>query len=263
MVNEKIRIIPKIEIKNEYLIKGIKYEGLRKIGDPVKFAYKYFKDHADQINIIDIVASLYTRNNIFNIINKITENIFIPICVGGGIKNINDIKSLLSVGADRIIINSEGLRNINFLKEIKNIFGDQFLTVSIEAKKISVNAWEVYTHNGRERTGRNVVEWARECELQGAGEILLTSIDQEGTRKGFDIELVKAVSESVDIPVIASGGMGSPQDLTRVVTEGMADAVAIADVLHFNRYTVAELRSVAKQAGFGVRDYEATSNFSN
>ena len=260
---KNLRLIARLDVKGPNLIKGIHLEGLRVLGNPNEFARDYYLQGIDELIYMDCVASLYGRNHLSEIMKSAAKNIFVPMTVGGGIRSIDDAREILRSGADKVAVNTAAVATPELVKDISRRFGSQCIVLSIEAKKISVNAWEVYTHNGRERTGRNVVEWARECELQGAGEILLTSIDQEGTRKGFDIELVKAVSESVDIPVIASGGMGSPQDLTRVVTEGMADAVAIADVLHFNRYTVAELRSVAKQAGFGVRDYEATSNFSN
>lgn len=251
MVKEKIRIIPKIEIKNEYLIKGIKYEGLRKIGDPVKFAYKYFKDHADQINIIDIVASLYTRNNLFNIINKITENIFIPICVGGGIKNINDIKSLLCVGADRIIINSEGIRNINFLREIKNIFGDQFLTVSIEAKKIK-NEYFCMMDHGRENSNIRVIDWIKELHKIKIGEIIINSIDCDGMQCGFDYELAKLIPKNIEIPIVFGGGAGKISDFENLINNFNFNGISAASCFHFNNISIKEIKKRLKTKRFNI-----------
>ena len=258
-----LRLIARLDIKSSNLIKGIHLEGLRVLGNPNEFALDYYKQGIDELIYMDCVASLYGRNHLVEIIKSAAKNIFVPMTVGGGIRSIDDATEILRSGADKVAINTAAVATPDLVKDISRRFGSQCMVLSIEAKKLSENKWEVYTDNGRERSGRDVVEWARKCEIQGAGEILLTSIDQEGTRKGFDIELVKAVSESVDIPVIASGGMGVPTDLTRVVRDGMADAVAMADVLHYKRFRVAELRSVAREAGFGVRDYEVTTNFSS
>ncbi len=258
-----LRLIARLDIKGPNLIKGIHLEGLRVLGNPNEFALDYYKQGIDELIYMDCVASLYGRNHLGEIIKSAARNIFVPMTVGGGIRSIDDAREILRSGADKVAINTAAVATPVLVKDISRRFGSQCMVISIEAKKISENKWEVYTDNGREKSGRDVVEWARECEAQGAGEILLTSIDQEGTRKGFDIELVKAVSESVDIPVIASGGMGGSADLARVVNEGGADAVAMADILHYKRAKVAELRAVAKEAGFGVRDYEVTTNFSN
>jgi cyclase len=258
-----LRLIARLDIKGPNLIKGIHLEGLRVLGNPNEFALDYYKQGIDELIYMDCVASLYGRNHLGEIIKSAAKNIFVPMTVGGGIRSIDDAREILRSGADKVAINTAAVATPDLVKDVSRRFGSQCMVISIEAKKMSENKWEVYTDNGREKSGRDVVEWARECEMQGAGEILLTSIDQEGTRKGFDIELVKAVSESVDIPVIASGGMGSAADLTRVVSEGGADAVAMADILHYKRLKVAELREVAKEAGFGVRDYEVTTNFSN
>jgi len=258
-----LRLIARLDIKGSNLIKGIHLEGLRVLGNPNEFALDYYEQGIDELIYMDCVASLYGRNHLGEIIKSAAKNIFVPMTVGGGIRSIDDATEILRSGADKVAINTAAVATPDLVNDISRRFGSQCMVLSIEAKKISENKWEVYTDNGRERSGRDVVEWARACELQGAGEILLTSIDQEGTRKGFDIELVKAVSGSVDIPVIASGGMGAPEDITRVVREGMADAVAMADILHYKRSTVAELRGIAKEAGLGVRDYEVTTNFSN
>ncbi len=258
-----LRLIARLDIKGPNLIKGIHLEGLRVLGNPNEFAMDYYKQGIDELIYMDCVASLYGRNHLSEIIKAAAKNIFVPMTVGGGIRSIDDAREILRSGADKVAINTAAVATPDLIKDISRRLGSQCMVLSIEAKKISENQWEVYTDNGRERSGRDVVSWARECESQGAGEILLTSIDQEGTRKGFDIELVKAVSESVDIPVIASGGMGISADLNRVVREGRADAVAMADILHYKRSTVAELRKIAKESGFGVRDYEVTTNFSN
>ena len=258
-----LRLIARLDIKGPNLIKGIHLEGLRVLGNPNEFALDYYTQGIDELIYMDCVASLYGRNHLGEIIKAAAKNIFVPMTVGGGIRSIDDATEILRSGADKVAINTAAVATPDLVKDISRRFGSQCMVISIEAKKVSENKWEVYTDNGRERSGRDVVEWARECERQGAGEILLTSVDKEGTRKGFDIELVKSVSESVDIPVIASGGMGSASDLTRVVREGGADAVAMADILHYKRAKVAELRLVAKESGFGVRDYEVTTNFSN
>ena len=234
---KNVRLIARLDVKGPDLIKGINFEGLRKLGDPNQFAVKYFNEGIDEIIYIDCVASLYGRNHLSPMITEATKDVFIPLTVGGGIRSLEDARLILRSGADKVAINTAAV---------------------VEAKKIGVNQWEVYTDNGRERTGLDVVDWAKICAGNGAGEILLTSIDQEGTRKGFDIELVSAVSSVVNIPIIASGGMGSPQDLISVVNKGGADGVAMADILHYRRTNIADIRAVAKSNGLGVRRYEYT-----
>ena len=238
------------------LIKGIHLEGLRVIGSPNEYALKYYSKGIDELIYMDCVASLYGRNYLSKIISEATKNIFIPLTVGGGIRSVSDAKEILRSGADKVAINTAAVANPRIISEIANEFGSQCMISSIEAKKIDDSRWEVYTNNGRERTGLDVVTWAKTCVKNGAGEILLTSVDREGTRKGFDIGLVEAVSSEVNVPIIASGGMGRPEDLLSVVSKGGADGVAMADILHYERAEIAEIRALAESNGLGVRRYE-------
>lgn len=252
-----VRIIARMDVKGSNLIKGIHLEGLRKIGNPNVFARRYYDQGIDEIIYIDIVASLYERNTLLNIVRQTTEEIFIPITVGGGIRSIEDVRMVLRAGADKVAVNTAAIKRPGLIQEISRKFGSQCMVLSIEGKRIGNRKWEAYCDNGREKTGIDVVEWAREgCRL-GAGEILLTSIDMEGTRKGFDCELVREVSTNVRIPVIASGGMGSFSDFSEVVQSGHADAVALASVLHYGAITVMDLRREATTRGIKVRNVAA------
>jgi cyclase len=250
-----IRLIARLDIKGPNLIKGIHLEGLRIIGSPKEHALRYYHDGIDELIYMDCVASLYGRNHLGEIVKAATKNIFAPITVGGGIRSIDDATNILRLGADKVAINTAAVANPILITNIARRFGCQCLVLSIEAKQISQDSWEVYTCNGRERTGLDVVKWAKQAVSMGAGEILLTSIDKEGTRKGFDVSLVKAVSAEINVPIIASGGMGKPEDLLNVVNEGGADAVAMADILHYKRKEISEIRAVAIEAGLGVRKY--------
>lgn len=253
---KNVRLIARLDIKGPMLIKGIHLEGLRVIGSPNEYALKYYSKGIDELIYMDCVASLYGRNYLSKIIREATKNIFIPITVGGGIRSVSDAKEILRSGADKVAINTAAVANPKIIGEIANEFGSQCMIASIEAKKIDNLRWEVYINNGRERTGLDVVKWAQTCVKNGAGEILLTSVDREGTRKGFDIGLVAAVSSEVNVPVIASGGMGRSEDLLSVVSEGGADAVAMADILHYERVEISEIRALAESKGLGVRRYE-------
>ncbi len=256
MKHKKIRLISRLDIKGPNLIKGIHLEGLRVIGDPQEYATKYYNQGADELIYIDIVASLYGRSKLPEIVSRTVEEVFVPLTVGGGIRNIDDVTELLRAGADKVAINTAAVQNPQLINEVSRRFGSQCMVLSVEAKKQSENSWEVYTDSGREKTGINVLDWVREGELQGAGEILLTSIDAEGTKKGFDINLIKLISHSVNIPVIASGGMGSSQHLEDAVKIGGADAIAMADILHYNRSSIPQIREEAYQANINVRKYE-------
>lgn len=248
-----VRLIARLDIKGPNLIKGIHLEGLRVVGDPQEYARRYYEAGADELVYMDIVASLYGRNSLTEIIKRAAQDIFIPMTVGGGVRSVDDAKQLLRAGADKVAINTAAIGRPELVTEISRRFGSQCMVLSIEAKRVAENKWEAYTDNGRERTGLDVLEWAqRGCEL-GAGEIMLTSVDQEGTRKGFDVALVKAVAGAVPIPVIASGGMGAPEHLVQVVQEGKADAVAMADVLHYNRLGLSQIRAAAQAAHIPVR----------
>ena len=254
---KKVRLIARLDIKGPNLIKGVHLEGLRVLGDPQEYASKYYAQGADELIYIDIVASLYGRSKLPEIVSRTVENIFIPLTVGGGIRNIDDVKELLRAGADKVAINTAAVQRPELISEISRRFGSQCMVLSIEAKKQSDGLWEVYTDSGREKTGIDVVDWAEEGVAKGAGEILLTSIDAEGTRKGFDCELIQRVTQAVNIPVIASGGMGNAEHLRDAVQLGGADAIAMADILHYDRSTIHEIRAEAKQAGIEVRRYES------
>ena len=251
-----IRLISRLDIKGSNLIKGIHLEGLRVIGSPNEFAKRYSEDGIDEIIYMDIVASLYGRNQILETIKEAAKDIFIPLTVGGGINSIEQARQVLRSGADKIALNTAALKNPNLIHEISNEFGSQCVVSSIEALRNPKGGWEVYFNNGRERTGIDVVDWANICVDQGAGEILLTSIDQEGTRKGFDVDLVKSVSSSVEVPVIASGGMGNSSHLIEVVKNGGVNAVAMASVLHYGHDNVKSIRKTALDAGLEVRKLE-------
>lgn len=252
---KRIRLIARLDIKGSYLIKGIQLEGLRKIGDPNEFAKAYYDAGIDEIIYMDVVASLYQRESLLNIVRNTTENVFIPMTVGGGIRSIEDVSSVMRAGADKVAINTAAIQNPKLITDISKKFGSQCMVLSVEAKKTGEQTWEAYCDNGRERTGLDVLEWVKLGYKLGAGEILLTSVDREGTTKGFDCELVRRVTDSVSIPVIASGGMGSINHLEQVVNNGHADAVAFAHVLHYNKLTVQEIRSKALQQGINLRRY--------
>ena len=222
------------------------------MGNPNEFAKKYYGQHIDEIVYIDIVASLYERNNLNDIVEKTTQDIFVPITVGGGLRTTGDVEKALRSGADKVAINTAALKKPELISEVSNRFGSQCMVLSIQAKR-NGSGWEAYYDNGREHSQVDVIEWAVRGQELGAGEILLTSVDREGTGKGFDVELVKAITDKVTIPVIASGGMGSLEHLTEVIQEGEADAVAMAHVLHYGKNTVAQVRQHAVEANLPVR----------
>jgi cyclase len=251
-----IRLIARLDIKGPNLIKGIHLEGLRVMGSPNEHALRYYIQGADELIYMDCVASLYGRNHLGDIVKAAAKDIFVPMTVGGGIRSVDDATQILRAGADKVAINTAAVANPMLVTEIARRFGSQCMVLSIEAKQVGPERWEVYTDNGRERTRLDVIEWVKRGVAMGAGEILLTSVDREGTRTGFDVALVKAVSTEVSVPVIASGGMGKSEDLLGVVREGGADAVAMADILHYKRAEIGEIRAVAEEAGLGVRHYE-------
>lgn len=248
-----IRLIPRLDIKGPNLIKGIHLEGLRVVGDPQQYARRYYEQGADELIYMDIVASLYGRNSLRDIVSRTARDIFIPLTVGGGVRSVDDVKELLRAGADKVAINTAAVRRPELISEVSRAFGSQCMVLSVEAKKIGPEKWEAFTDNGRERTGMDVVAWVREATKLGIGEILLTSVDQEGTRKGYDVDLVRAVTAATTVPVIASGGMGTVDHLMDVCVQGHADAVAIADVLHFKRLTLPEIRRQVQSNGLSVR----------
>jgi len=236
-----MRTIARIDIKNDSVIKGINLEGLRKIGDPVKIAKEYYTSGIDELLIIDSVASLYGRNNLFDLIKNIANEIFVPITLGGGIRSLKDIENALNSGADKVAINSKALENPNFLNEATSNFGESTIIVNIEAKKIDVSSWEAYKFCGRERTNLNVNDWINTIQDKGCGEILLTSIDKEGTETGFDIDLIKNVYEIIKKPLIVSGGCGSLDDIKEVRKKFKNVSVALASVLHYKTLKISEI----------------------
>jgi cyclase len=247
-----LRLIARLDVKGPDVIKGVHLEGLRKMGDPQEIAQRYYQDGVDEIIYMDVVASLYGRNNLTDIVRRTAENVFIPITVGGGIRSIDDARVLLRSGADKVAINTAATQRPETITELAECFGSQCIVLSIEAKR-NHDSWEVYTDNGREKSGRDVLEWAMRGEALGAGEILLTSIDQEGTCKGFDLDLIQTVSEAVGVPVLSSGGMGETNHMVEAFSIGKADAVAMAHVLHYNELNLETIRQAAKESGLSVR----------
>ncbi|WP_424686290.1 MAG: imidazole glycerol phosphate synthase subunit HisF [Halarcobacter ebronensis] len=249
----KKRIIARLDIKNEYVIKGIHLEGLRKVGDPNILAKKYYDEGIDEIVFMDAVAAYYDRNSLSHIIEKACEEVFVPITVGGGIRTIDDIKKALNSGADKVAINTKAIENPNFIKEASEIFGSQCIVASVVAKKISDNKWEAYIENGREPTGVDVITWVQKLEELGAGEIMLTSLDKEGTKKGFETELYKEVESVVSIPLIASGGMGNSKDAINLFTKANIDAIATASTIHYNIEDIKSIKNSIIEKDIKVR----------
>ena len=248
-----VRLIARLDIKGPNLIKGVHLEGLRVIGDPQEYARRYYEQGADELVYIDIVASLYGRSMLTEIVRRAAHDVFVPMTVGGGVRSVDDVRDLLRAGADKVAINTAAVRRPQLITEVARRFGSQCMVLSIEAKQQSPGRWEVYTDCGREHSGIDAIEWARRGVELGAGEIFVTSIDKEGTRKGYDVPLVRAISSQVSVPVIASGGYGEPQHLLDVVQQASADAVALADALHYGRTTLIEVRGQALQAGICMR----------
>ena len=249
---KSVRLIARLDIKGPNLIKGVHLEGLRVIGDPQEYAQRYYEQGADELLYIDIVASLYGRSKLTEIVRRAAHDVFVPMTVGGGIRDVNDVRDLLRAGADKVAINTAAVRRPALVTEVSRRFGSQCVVLSIEAKRQPSGRWEAFTDCGREPSGVDAIVWAQRGVELGAGEILVTSIDQEGTRRGFDVDLVRAIAEAVPVPVIASGGFGEQKHLSDVVAAG-ADAVAIADALHFHRVTLPEVRRMACDMAISVR----------
>ena len=248
-----LRLISRLDIKGPNLIKGVHLEGLRVVGDPYEYARQYYETGADELIYIDVVASLYGRNNLSDIISRAARDVFVPITVGGGIRTTADVKQILRSGADKVAINTTAITNPKLITDVARQFGGQCMVLSVEAKRVSTGGWEAFTDNGREKTGLDVVDWVIQGVERGAGEVLLTSVDQEGTRKGFDVDLAKAVAAAVPVPVIISGGMGITEHLLDVADRGGVDGIAMADVLHWGRMTLPEIRHSAAAADLHVR----------
>lgn len=229
-----MRIIPRLDIKGPNLVKGIHMEGLRVLGKPEQFARFYYENGADELMYQDAVASLYGRNSLLDIVRKTAQEIFIPLTVGGGLRSIEDIRLVLRAGADKVAINTAAINSPELIRKAANTFGSSTIVVAIEAFKRPDGTYEAYTHYGRERTGRSVTEWALQAAEMGAGELMITSINQEGTGHGFDIDLISKIADSVSIPVIAHGGAGKMDHIREVIVDGKADAVSIASILHYH-----------------------------
>lgn len=248
-----IRVIARLDIKGPNLIKGINLEGLRIVGKPVEYATGYYNEGIDEILFMDSVASLYGRNHLAEIISLTANDIFVPITVGGGIRTAKDARDVLNAGADKIAINSAAVARPALIREIAEDFGSQATVLSIEAKKTQSDSWEVYTENGREKSGLIVSEWVNEAVSLGVGEILITSVDQEGTGRGFDINLMRQISELVSIPIIASGGMGRISDIEDLLIQSEISAVAVANCFHYKKVSIQEVKTKIATMGYKVR----------
>jgi imidazole glycerol-phosphate synthase subunit HisF len=251
------RIIPCLDVKDGRVVKGVRFVDIRDAGDPVEIARRYDREGADEITFLDITASSDNRDTIVHVVEKVAEQVFIPLTVGGGIRKIEDVRLMLNAGADKVAINTAAVFNPEFVKQASDRVGSQCIVVAIDAKKVSgegeTNRWEIFTHGGRKTTGLDAVEWAKKMAEFGAGEILLTSMDRDGTKSGFDLALTRAISDAVPIPVIASGGVGNLQHLADGITEGHAEAVLAASIFHFAEYTVQQAKEHMAMCGIEVR----------
>lgn len=247
------RIIPCLDVTAGRVVKGVNFVGLRDAGDPVEIARRYDEQGADELTFLDITASSDERDLILHIIEDVAAQVFIPLTVGGGVREVNDVRRLLNAGADKVSINTSAVTNPQLVADAASRFGSQCIVVAIDAKQVSEGKWEVFTHGGRKATGLDAVEWAQKMQAMGAGEILLTSMDRDGTKNGFDLAIVRAVSDAVDIPVIASGGVGKLEHLAQGVLLGHADAVLAASIFHFGEFTVKQAKEHMAMAGIEMR----------
>jgi cyclase len=248
-----LRVVARLDIKGPNVIKGIHLEGLRVVGNPSELARKYYEQGVDEIIYMDTVASLYGRNNILGVVEEAARDVFVPLTVGGGIRTVDDFVKALRSGADKVAVNTAAIARPQLIREAAASFGSQCVVVSVEAKRRDANRWEALTDGGRERTGIDVMDWVAQSEELGAGEILITSVDQEGTRKGFDLELVRAVRARVGIPVIAAGGAGSAAHVAALAREHAADGIACASLFHYSLCPVADLKRALAADGVEVR----------
>jgi len=247
------RIIPCLDVHAGRVVKGVKFVELRDAGDPVEIARRYNEAGADELTFVDITASSDARETIVDVISRVADEVFIPLTVGGGVRRVEDVRKLLNAGADKVSINTSAVENPALVEESARRFGSQAIVVAIDARGREGGGWEVYTHGGRKATGKDVVAWAREMTSRGAGEILLTSMDRDGTRSGFDCDLTRAVSEAVPVPVIASGGVGSLEHLAEGIEKGKADAVLAASIFHFGEFTVPQAKQFLAARGIEMR----------
>jgi cyclase len=242
-----MRVIARLDVKNQFVIKGIHLEGLRKVGDPNKLARAYYEAGIDEIVFIDAVASLYNRNNLFSVIQKASEEVFVPITIGGGLRSLADVQQALDAGADKVALNTAAIRQPELIQKVAKQYGSQCVVASVQAKRTS-NGWEAYMETGREKTGVQVLDWVKKLQDLGAGEILLTSVDQEGTKSGFDVQLVEAVNRAVSIPVVVSGGYGHHRHIQELMEVTVPSGICFASVLHYNLTSVEALRSTIEQS---------------
>ncbi|GAA0843689.1 imidazole glycerol phosphate synthase subunit HisF [Marinobacter pelagius] len=252
------RIIPCLDVDKGRVVKGVNFVDIRDAGDPVEVARRYNEQGADEITFLDITASHESRDTTYETVERMAAEVFIPLTVGGGVRTVEDIRKLLNAGADKVSINTAAVFNPEFVREAAERFGSQCIVVAIDAKQVSAEGeeprWEIFTHGGRKPTGLDAVEWARKMVEMGAGELLLTSMDRDGTKIGFDLGLTRAISDAVAVPVIASGGVGELQHLADGVTKGGADAVLAASIFHFGQHTIPEAKAFMKAQGIEVRD---------
>src|SRR4051812_18555159 len=247
------RIIPCLDIADGRVVKGVNFVNLRDAGDPVEVARRYDEQGADELAFLDIRASVENRGLLYDMIGAVADEVFIPLTVGGGVNSVDDVRALLNAGADKVSINTAAVRNPELIAEASAHFGAQCIVCAIDAKKCAVDAWQVYIEGGRTPTGIDVVQWAANLADQGAGEILLTSMDRDGARNGFDLRLTKAVVDAIDVPVIASGGVGTLQHLVEGITLGGADAVLAASVFHYGEFTIGQAKAAMRAAGLEIR----------
>jgi len=251
------RIIPCLDVANGRVVKGVQFVDIRDAGDPVEVAKRYDAEGADEITFLDITATSDDRDTIIHVVEQVAEQVFIPLTVGGGVRSVDDVRRLLNAGADKVAINSAAIFNPEFVKEASDKVGSQCIVVAIDAKRVSAEGgadkWEIFTHGGRKETGIDAVEWAIKMVAYGAGEILLTSMDRDGTKIGFDLDLTRAITDAVNVPVIASGGVGNLDHLAEGVTKGHADAVLAASIFHFAEYSVEEAKQHMADHGIEVR----------
>ena len=248
------RIIPCLDVDKGRVVKGVQFLDIRDAGDPVEVAKRYDQQGADEITFLDITASHEGRDTTLKTVERMASEVFVPLTVGGGIRKLEDIRNLLNAGADKVSINSAAVTNPDFVREAAERFGSQCIVVAIDAKKVADGRWEIFTHGGRKPTGINAVEWAVKMANYGAGEILLTSMDADGTKNGYDLGVVRAVSDAVNVPVIASGGVGNLQHLADGILQGRADAVLAASIFHFGEYTVPQAKAFLREQGIVMRE---------
>jgi len=255
-----VRLISRLDVKMSHLIKGVQMEGWRKVGSPTERAILYYQQGADEILYIDVVASLYERNNLHDVLKEVAEHIFIPITVGGGIADLAAAKSLMSIGADKLSINTAATKNPRLLRELSDVYGSQAIVLNLECKSLPSGGWTVMTDNGRSHTGRDAIKWAVEAVTHGVGEILVSSIDRDGVMMGMDLDLISAISREVEVPVIASGGCASSKHVKEAVEAG-SDAIAVGAALHSGRLSLQQLRIDLNNQNFGLRPIPNVYNY--